>query len=376
MILTMEEEFSVSKTCPLLSICIPVYNGGDYIVTVMHALLSQSVSHRDRVEIVVADDASSDNTEHLIRSEFGCEIRYIRNSPNLGMSPNIVKCLTEHARGTYVWIWSQHCLLHPGALDRVVSAIQQHRELDAFYVNFNCANYPEDWPKSEEEAASPKFQYRCTDDTSSRQVPSWRKLLRRDSGYCTQTYAHILRASLARDYWHGTVVGRDFTNAKDTFAQSCTVAESVFNRPAFYIGEPVFTIYNGAQTWSSLEQRSRVYLMAFPDLVAIFQRHGLDGQELRDAQAYAASKALGVIAEMLVSPNAPNRSRIPRFLLKYGTYQGVLAGFVAIFVASKCNWLARLLYSVSSLSSRLYQYAFRNCRPARWYRGWRQGRSA
>lgn len=360
----------------LLSICIPVYNGGAFVGTVIESLLKQSRILHGLVEVIIADDGSSDNTQEVLNSIIASDARYIRNSPNLGMSPNIVKCLTEHAKGTYVWIWSQHCLLHPGALDRVVSAIQQNAELDAFYVNFNCADYPDDWPRTEEEAESPKFQYRCMEETSAKKVPSWRKLLRRDSAYCTQTYAHILRTSLARDYWHGTIVGRAFTNAKDTFAQSCTVAESVFNRPAFYIGQPVFTIYNGAQTWSSLEQRSRVYLMAFPDLVAIFRRHGLNGQELRDAQAYAASKALGVIAEMLVSPSAPNRARIRRFLLKYGTYQGVLAGFFTIFVASRCNWLARLLYWVSSLSSRFYQYVFRNCRPARWYRGWRQGRSA
>lgn len=352
----------------LLSICIPVYNGAAFIGTVLDALLPQVRSAGGQVEVILADDGSSDDTTAVVteRPDFA-DFRYFRNDPNLGMSPNIVRCLTEHARGTYVWIWSQHCVFHPGALGRITAAIERNYSLDGFYVNFNCANYPEDWPNSRDATVSPKYSYRSTEDTSERIIATWQELLKPESAYCTQTYAHILRTALARAYWKDRTVGREFTNARDTFAQCCTVAESLFNKPAYYIGSPVFTIYNGAQTWSSLEQRSRVYLMAFPEVIRIYETHGFQGANLTVAQQYAVTRALGVMKEMFESPQNINWSRIIRYLARYGSYPGSLSGCMNELFSSEYNWLTRFLSRAVRLWKRVFRYCFFDCRPARWY---------
>jgi glycosyltransferase involved in cell wall biosynthesis len=352
---------------PLLSICIPCYRAEQFLPVVLDALMPQVSGVSDLVEVIIADDSPDDATAATFaKCGWADKVRFIKNGENLGMSPNIVRCLTEHAVGEFVWIWSQHCILHSGALQRVLDIVCANGELDAFYVNFNCANFPEDFPRSLEEGKTLKCRYRANEEVESRKLV-WQELLNTPTAYCTQTYAHLLRTRLARKYWEGRSVGREFTNARDTFAQCCTVAETMFGQSAFYIGDPVFTIYNGAQTWSSLEQRSRVYLMAFPELIRIYESRGYSGAQLKDAQRYAADKAVAVIKQMLASPNELNRSRILHYLVRFGAFPGSLSGFLKGFVASDCNWIARLLNSVSGIASRLYRYCFFQCRPARWY---------
>jgi glycosyltransferase involved in cell wall biosynthesis len=88
-----------SEDQPLVSICIPVYNGGDLVE---HALLSAIHQTYQNLEIVVADNASTDNTEAVVRGFAAKDprIKYFRHSENIGPTKNFLKVL-ELATGTY-----------------------------------------------------------------------------------------------------------------------------------------------------------------------------------------------------------------------------------------------------------------------------------
>jgi len=353
---------------PLLSICIPCYRAEQLLPVVLDALMPQADEMRDIVEVVIADDSPDNETERTIIGGSWCDkVRLIQNPQNLGMSPNIVNCLTKHARGEYVWIWSQHCVLSPGALSRIANHLKSFAHIDAFYVNFNCASYPKHWPQSDEQIAHPHVEYVANDQTKSEVVTRWEMLLNLQSAYCTQTYAHILRTQLAKDHWKNRSIGREFTDARDTFAQSCTVAETMFGKPAFYIGEPVFTIYNGAQTWSSLSQRSRVYLSAFPHLVRIYRKLGLRGSQLAEAEKYASAKAGSVFSDMLKSKDEMSWKAVWKYLLRYGRNKNAITTIRQAFTKSNYNAVSRLMDRSSQWLNSAYQYVFFRCRPARWF---------
>src|SRR5512135_234937 len=94
-------------SAPLLSICIPAYNGARYLPVVLHALLPQVSQTGGRVEVVLLDDASTDNTADLVAHsrQYG-PVQYIRNQINQGSARNIVKGPTELATGEFVWVMS------------------------------------------------------------------------------------------------------------------------------------------------------------------------------------------------------------------------------------------------------------------------------
>ena len=88
------------KSKPLISICIPTYNRGDYIHRALESSIRQSY---ENIEIVVADDASTDDTEAVVRRYMAKDkrIKYFKNNPNLGGQKNFFKAI-EFSSGEYI----------------------------------------------------------------------------------------------------------------------------------------------------------------------------------------------------------------------------------------------------------------------------------
>ena len=72
---------------PLVSIGLPVYNGGDYLRQTLEDFLAQSYSN---FEMILSDNASTDATEELCRcvAARDSRIRYVRQPQNIGGGPN------------------------------------------------------------------------------------------------------------------------------------------------------------------------------------------------------------------------------------------------------------------------------------------------
>lgn len=87
---------------PKISIIICTYNREDFIKRAIESALSQSFSD---FEIIIMDDASSDNTERIVRDliQNNTRIKYVRNDVNLGISRNRNKGATL-AKGQYIAI--------------------------------------------------------------------------------------------------------------------------------------------------------------------------------------------------------------------------------------------------------------------------------
>jgi len=105
---------------PLLTIAIPTFNRAPYLRELLSALFDQLIA-QPRVELIVSDNASPDETPALIQGyqDRGLRIRYIRNETNIGADANFLQCF-ELARGKYVWIVGDDDIIPSGALDRVL----------------------------------------------------------------------------------------------------------------------------------------------------------------------------------------------------------------------------------------------------------------
>jgi len=67
---------------PLVSIIIPTHNDRDVVCDAIDSSLNQTYNN---IEILVIDDGSTDNTEHLLKDAYGNRIRYIKQK-NMGLS--------------------------------------------------------------------------------------------------------------------------------------------------------------------------------------------------------------------------------------------------------------------------------------------------
>lgn len=105
-----------------LSICIPTYNFGEFIGDTLRSIISQA---SDKVEIVVVDGASSDNTEQIVHEikEYFPLLIYHRRDNNMGIDRDLAKAM-DLARGEYCWLMSSDDVLKPGAIDRILYEIK------------------------------------------------------------------------------------------------------------------------------------------------------------------------------------------------------------------------------------------------------------
>jgi len=305
----------------------------------------------------ILDNASTDSTRDTIEAarQHG-PLRYHRNATNGGSARNIVKGPLEFAAGEFVCVWSAHCLIYPGALKQLLRTLAENRHMDAFYVNFRIARYPEHWPRRAPGGYDGPYSRLLSSDLQSRTVERWEDLLDARSDVCTHLYAHIFKRLLWREYWEHREVGDEHLDVLSTYPHTCALAESMFGKPSFYIGGPALTAFYGAQGWTTTtENRARVYLRGYPELLELYRRLGWSGQKLREAEALGAEWAGGVILDLLRAGRSAERNLVRSYVFKYWHHTGAVRAFFRAFIESKCCLLARLLCGLRGLLVRGYR---------------------
>lgn len=114
---------------PLLSICIPTYNRSRLLHVSLTSILNSVKGYEDKIEIVISDNASTDDTGSVI-ARFQKEyqfIRYHRNEQNV-MELNYYVC-AGLATGKYIWIYSDDDIMEANAVAEVLNRISQYYNL-------------------------------------------------------------------------------------------------------------------------------------------------------------------------------------------------------------------------------------------------------
>jgi glycosyltransferase involved in cell wall biosynthesis len=99
-----------------VSVCIPTYNYGRFLGKAIESVLAQTWGD---FELIVCDNASTDETQDVIASFDDGRIRAHRNAENIGLFGNFSRCL-ELARGELVKFVCSDDWLDPRYLERTV----------------------------------------------------------------------------------------------------------------------------------------------------------------------------------------------------------------------------------------------------------------
>ena len=116
-----------AKSGPILTVILPVYNGGKYLCAAIESVLAQTFTDW---ELLVVDDDSTDNSREVAASFSDERIQVIRNEPRLGLAENLNSGL-RRARGEFVARQDQDDVSLP---DRFARQIQFLRENPAVAV--------------------------------------------------------------------------------------------------------------------------------------------------------------------------------------------------------------------------------------------------
>ncbi len=106
-----------------LSVCIPNYNHARYLTGVLESVLSQRVVPE---EVIIVDDASTDNSREVIESfsKGRNQIRLLQNEKNRGCLYSVNRGLSE-ARGKYFYALAADDLVLPGFFEKTLQSLEE-----------------------------------------------------------------------------------------------------------------------------------------------------------------------------------------------------------------------------------------------------------
>ena len=115
-----------ANRAPLVSIGVPVFNGERYVAETLDSLLAQTF--RD-IEVVVADNGSTDRTPDIVRGYVARDprVRHVRSEENRGAAWNYRR-VARLAHGRYFKWAASDDLVAPTFIQRCLDALAAHPE--------------------------------------------------------------------------------------------------------------------------------------------------------------------------------------------------------------------------------------------------------
>ena len=216
---------------PKLSICIATYNRAGFVAETLDSIVQQLTPE---VELIVVDGASPDSTPEVVAPmAVRCPaLRYYREKENSGVDRDYDKAV-GYAGGEYCWLMTDDDVLVPGAIQRVLGALDGHP--DWVVVNAEVRN---------------------VDLTVKLESP--RLDIRADVAFdANQREDFFIRTANYLSFIGGVVIRRDAWLARDRASYYGTLfihVGVIFQRPAIgsakVIAQPLIMIRHGNAMWT------------------------------------------------------------------------------------------------------------------------------
>lgn len=111
---------------PVMTIAIPTFNRASWLKDGVNAALAQTYP---KFEVLVCDNASSDQTPDMLRHISDSRLRVVRHPENIGPGRNCAACV-EHAKGEFVVIVPDDDRIAPHMLEKCAALIRKDPGID------------------------------------------------------------------------------------------------------------------------------------------------------------------------------------------------------------------------------------------------------
>lgn len=114
---------------PVISIILPVYNGGEYLTSSIESVLNQTLKD---FEFLILDDCSTDGSWKYISSLDDERVRTYRNEKNKGLFYNI-NFLIRKIKTNLIKLWAQDDIMYPDCIETFVAFHNKYPQLGFSY---------------------------------------------------------------------------------------------------------------------------------------------------------------------------------------------------------------------------------------------------
>jgi len=260
---------------PLLSICISTYNRAEWLKVNLQNLKHLIPVALEEVEVIVCDNASTDDTAEVVKPYLERkDFKYHCNERNVGMLGNLRETV-HHAQGKYIWVLGDDDLLMAGAIERILKALQTHKNISLVYLNYA-------FTQIEDARTISNFKTFFRDVTPI--VPpepdlegSIRSICARNENFFTAIYTLVLRRDHAIHAYSQDTSGRPFSTMLTCIPTTYYVLHNMMNELGVWVGEPQLVV-NMNVSW--LKYAPLWILERIPEVYDLAERKGVPVDEV------------------------------------------------------------------------------------------------
>jgi glycosyltransferase involved in cell wall biosynthesis len=126
------ENGRVGGLAPLVSVIIPTYNRPTYLREALASAVGQTLAD---IEVIVQDNASTEDPREFIAALGDPRVQLYRNETNIGLTRNWALAL-QRARGKYISVLCDDDRFRPQYLERLVAQLEADQDLVAAFCDY------------------------------------------------------------------------------------------------------------------------------------------------------------------------------------------------------------------------------------------------
>jgi glycosyltransferase involved in cell wall biosynthesis len=146
---------------PIVSIILPVYNGSAFLSEAVSSILEQNISE---IELIAINDASTDESDKILRRFSDKRIVHISNPTNIGLASTLNLGI-EEAKGEFIARMDQDDIADPIRLSLQIKEFINNKNLGicgSNFYTFGAKNeYVSDYPLNHEKIFTNLLFYNC-----------------------------------------------------------------------------------------------------------------------------------------------------------------------------------------------------------------------
>lgn len=263
---------------PLLSICVTTYNRAAWLGHSLPRILELVRPYRDVVEVLVCDNAATDDTPAVLTAIAQTEsFASYRNPENVGMLGNM-GATVRRATGEYIWLIGDDDILVEGVIENILEGIVEHPDAEMVYLNYAATrfNEPDELNDLDKLIASASA---IAEGGPNRYVARLREVADLNENFFTAIYACIFRRNHALRAYTQNVSGPPFSTLLRCVPSTVYAMRMMLDLPAYWVGTPGLVV-NMNVSWR--EWLPLWHLERMPELYEWAEREGMSGTRLDD----------------------------------------------------------------------------------------------
>lgn len=260
---------------PRLSVCISTYNRAEWLSASLRNWSRLYPHPLEGVELLVCDNTSTDHTPEVVQPYLQRpDFSYHRNVQNVGMLGNLRET-AHHAKGQYVWIVGDDDLLLPGAIERVLKAIEEHPGIALVYLNYAFTR-EEDARKVKDFDAFFAQAQPIVPSESDRYGPI-RTICARNENFFTAIYTLVFRRDHALKAYSQDTSGRPFASMPTCIPTTTYVLGHMMGEPGLWVGAPQIVV-NLNVSW--MKYAPLWILERIPEVYEVAEKRGVAPRDM------------------------------------------------------------------------------------------------